>query len=161
MKRNLFKYKRILVVDDEPDILEVLEELLEECDVVTAPDFKTGKDLLENQFFDMAVLDIMGVDGYALLEIANRRKVMAVMLTAHAFSPEHTIKSYNQGAAYYVPKEKLNEITTFLNDVLEAQEQGKSRWTKWFDRFSGYYDEKFGPKWRDIDKDFWKNFGES
>ena len=76
-------------------------------------------------------------------------------------SPEHTAKSYKQGAAYYVPKEKLHEITTFLNDVLESEEQGKNRWTRWFDRFSGYYDEKFGPKWQEIDEDFWKNFGES
>ena len=34
---------------------------------------------LENQYFDMTILDIMGVDGYYLLKIANRKKVIAVM----------------------------------------------------------------------------------
>ncbi|MGD9579079.1 MAG: response regulator [Syntrophorhabdus sp.] len=161
MKKNLLKYKRILVVDDEPDVLNVVEELLDVCEVVTATDFQTAKDVLESQYFDMAILDIMGVDGYTLLDIANRRNVLAVMLTAHAFSPEHTVESYKRGAAFYVPKEKLSNIATFLNDVLEAEEKGKSRWVRWLDRFSAYYDEKFGPKWRNIDADFWKNFGES
>lgn len=35
-KDNLLDGKRILVVDDEPDILESLEELLAKCEVVKA-----------------------------------------------------------------------------------------------------------------------------
>jgi len=41
----------------------------------------------------------MGVDGYKLLEIAVERKVIAVMLTANALSPEDTVKSLKDGAA--------------------------------------------------------------
>jgi len=156
MKKNWLKYKRLLIVDDEPDILETLEELLPMCDVVKASNFEEAKDLLEVQYFDIAVLDIMGVDGYKLLEIANKRKVMAVMLTAHALSPEETVKSYKEGAAYYVPKEKMSEITTYLNDILEAKEQGKNFWSRWLDRFALYYNERFGPDWKDTEKDFWK-----
>jgi len=156
MKNNWLKFKRLLIVDDEPDILETLEELLPMCDVVKASSFEEAKDLLEVQYFDIAVLDIMGVDGYKLLEIANKRKVMAVMLTAHALSPEETIKSYKEGAAYYVPKEKMSEITTYLNDILEAKEQGKNFWSRWLDRFALYYDARFGPDWKDTEKDFWK-----
>ena len=156
MKNNWLKFKRLLIVDDEPDILETLEELLPMCDVVKASSFEEAKDLLEVQYFDIAVLDIMGVDGYKLLEIANKRKVMAVMLTAHALSPEETIKSYKEGAAYYVPKEKMSEITTYLNDILEAKEQGKNFWSRWLDRFALYYNERFGPDWKDTEKDFWK-----
>lgn len=151
MKGNLLNYKRVLIVDDEPDVLETLGDLLPMCDVVKASSFEEAKNLLETQYFDIAVLDIMGVDGYKLLEIANRRKIMAVMLTAHALSPEDTVKSYKEGAAYYVPKEKMPEITTYLNDILEAKEQGKSFWWRWFDRFAAYYDEKFGPDWKDKD----------
>ena len=156
MKKNWLKFKRLLIVDDEPDILETLEELLPMCDVVKASSFEEAKDLLEVQHFDIAVLDIMGVNGYKLLEIANKRKVMAVMLTAHALSPEETLKSYKEGAAHYVPKEKMSEITTYLNDILEAKEQGKKLWSRWFDRFALYYDERFGPDWKDTDKDVWK-----
>jgi DNA-binding response OmpR family regulator len=158
MKTNWLKYKRVLIVDDEPDVLETLEELLPMCDVAKASSFVEAKDLMEAEYFDIAILDIMGVDGYKLLEIANKRKVMAVMLTAHALSPEDTIKSYKEGAAYYVPKEKMPEIAAYLNDILEAKEQGKSFWSRWLDRFAAYYDEKFGPDWKDKDKQFWEKF---
>lgn len=158
MKTNWLTHERVLIVDDEPDVLETLEELLPMCDVVKASSFDEAKDLLETQYFDIAILDIMGVDGYKLLEIANKKKVMAVMLTAHALSPEDTVKSYEEGAAYYVPKEKLSEITTYLNDILEAKEQGKSFWWRWLDRFEVFFDDKFGPDWKDKDKDFWGKF---
>ena len=158
MTTNWLAHKRVIIVDDEPDVLETLEELLPMCDVVKASSFGEAKDLLETQYFDIAILDIMGVDGYKLLEIANTKKVMAVMLTAHALSPEDTVKSYKEGAAYYVPKEKMTEITTYLNDILEANEQGKNFWSRWLDRFEVYFDEKFGPDWKDKDKDFWTKY---
>lgn len=158
MKTNWIRDKRVLIVDDEPDVLDLLEELLPMCDVVKASSFDDAKDLLEVQYFDIAILDIMGVKGYKLLEIANKRKVMAVMLTAHALSPEDTVRSLKEGAAYYVPKEKMSEITTYLNDILEAKEQGKSLWSRWLDRFAVYYDEKFGPDWKVKDKEFWEKF---
>ncbi len=45
------------------------------------------KKLLDYEHFDMAILDIMGVEGFELLEIAREKEVIAVMLTAHALSP--------------------------------------------------------------------------
>ena len=119
-ERNLVDYKRILIVDDEPDVLKTLEELLPMCDVVKASSFDEGKKFLESQYFDIAILDIMGVEGYTLLEIANERGVIAVMLTAHALSLDDTVRSFKEGAASYVPKEEMTHIVTFLNDVLLA-----------------------------------------
>ena len=157
-KTQWLEYKRILIVDDEPDVLDTLEELLPMCDVVKASTFEEAKDLLETQYFDIAILDIMGVDGYELLEIAKRREVIPVMLTAHALSPEDLAKSYKEGAASYVPKEEMSNITTFLNDILEAKEQGKNVWWRWLDRLGVYFDKKFGPKWQKKDKDLWEMF---
>ncbi|NQU12968.1 MAG: response regulator [Desulfobacteraceae bacterium] len=156
-KASLLNGKRILIVDDEPDVLETLEELLTMCDVVKASSFQEGKDLLETQYFDMAILDIMGVDGYKLLEIARRKEVISVMLTAHALSTEDTAKSVKEGAASYIPKEEMANITTYLNDILEAKEQGKSFWWRWLERFGDYYDRNFGLDWQDKDKDFWQS----
>lgn len=157
-KTSLLKYKRILIVDDEPDILETLEDLLVMCDVVKASSFDEAKGLLEIQYFDMAILDIMGVNGYKLLEIANNKNVIAVILTAHALSPDNTVRSFKEGAAYYVPKDEIGNIKVFLNDILEAKEKGKKFWWRWLDRFSSYYDKKFGPDWQKGDKDFWEQF---
>lgn len=156
METNWLQYKRILIVDDEPDVLETLEELLTDNEIIKASNFDEAKNLLETQYFDIAILDIMGVDGYKLLEIAKGRDIIAVMLTAHALTVEDTVKSYKEGAALYIPKEKISEITTYLNDVLEAEEQGKNFWWRWLDRFASYYDRKFGVKWRD--KDIWQDF---
>ena len=158
-EKDLLRGKRILIVDDEPDVLETLEELLTMCDVVRASSFEEAKDLLETQYFDMAILDIMGVEGYDLLEIANERKVNAVMLTAHALSPDNVVKSYEEGAASYVPKDQMADITTYLNDILEAKEQEKHPWWRWFDRFASFFESRFGPEWQDDQKEFWKKFG--
>jgi DNA-binding response OmpR family regulator len=117
------------------------------CDLVKASTFDEAKKLLETQPFDITILDIMGVKGYVLLEISNEKKVIAVMLTAHAMTPDNVLKSYNQGAASFVPKEKMANIAVFLNDILEAQEKGKSLWWRWYDRLADYFEKKFGPDW--------------
>ena len=153
--KNHLDGKRILIVDDEPDVLETLEDLLAMCEVVKALTFEEAEGQLSNHFFDMAILDIMGVDGFKLLEIANEKRIIAVILTAHALSPENTMRSYNEGAASYIPKEKMADIVTYLNDIWEAKEKGKSFWWRWFDRFASYYDRKFESDWQKKDKGFW------
>jgi CheY-like chemotaxis protein len=144
----LLNYKRILAVDDEKDVLDSLEETLPMCEVVAAQSFEEGKELLEREYFDIAILDIMGVDGYQLLEIAKKKNVIPVMLTAHALTPEDLEKSYAKGAASYIPKERLSDIATYLNDILEAQEKGKSLWWRWLDRLGAYFDKRFGSDWK-------------
>ena len=155
---NLLKGKRILVVDDEPDILETLEELLSMCRVVKATTFHEAKEYLETQYFDMAVLDIMGVDGYRLLEIAKRKNVITVMLTAHALTVEDTVKSYKEGAASYLPKDEMDNIVTYLADILEARDKGQHFWWRWLDRMGSFYENRFGKDWQEKDKDFWRRF---
>ena len=92
--------KHILIVDDEKDVLDLLVELLDMCRLDTASTFDDAKKLLEENEYDIAVLDIMGVDGYELLKIANSRNIPAVMLTAHALSSDHLKRSAEEGAAY-------------------------------------------------------------
>ncbi len=157
-KHSLLEGKRILIVDDEPDVGEALEELLNMCSVEIATTFEEAAGLLDTRHFDMAILDIMGVDGYKLLEKATRKNVIAVMLTAHAFDVENTIKSYKKGAASYIPKDKMADIRIYLNDILEAKEKGEHFWWRWVDRLGSFYDKKFGPEWKEKDKEFWEDF---
>ena len=158
MKTKLLDGKRVLIVDDEPDVLETLVQLLYMCDVQKASSFEEAKKLLEKEQFDIAVLDIMGVDGYKLLEISKKRGLIPVMLTAHALSPDNIIKSFKGGAASYLPKEKMVQIADFLEELLEAKEKGKNFWWRWLDRWSSYYENKFGPDWQKDDKEFWEKF---
>lgn len=157
-ENNRLTGKRILIVDDEADVLETLQDLLAECRTDTADNFEAAAEKLENGDYDITILDIMGVDGYRLLEIATRRGVTAVMLTARALSPGYVAKAYKEGAAFYVPKEEMIRITTFLDDILEAQEKGKSTWSRWLDRFGAYCERHFEPEWRKDDKIFWDKF---
>jgi CheY-like chemotaxis protein len=147
-KQNLLAGKRLLIVDDEPDVLDTLADLLSECKITRATDFTQARDLLETQYFDMAILDIMGVNGYELLDICNEKRVIGVMLTAYAMTPEDIKKSYESGAASFVPKEKISDIATYLIDIYEAKEKGKNLWWRWFDRLADYCEKKFGPEWQ-------------
>ena len=155
--QKILKGIRILIVDDEEDILETLTELLDICKVDRASTFEEAKELLETNIYHVAILDIMGVRGYELLEIANKRGIPALMLTAHALSKDNLKKSFEKGASYYVPKDEINKIDVFVADILLAQEQNKNVMVKWYERLSGFCDRRFGPNWKDEDPDFWNS----
>lgn len=155
--KKLLRGKRVLIVDDEADILDFLTEILEVCKVDRASTFEEAKEMLENNYYDAAVLDIMGVRGYELLDIAKKKNIPTLMLTAHALSKENLKKSFEKGADFYVPKDEMSKVDIYLADILEAREKKKNVWVKWYERLSGFCDRRFGPNWRDDDPDFWKN----
>jgi len=151
--------KKILAVDDEEDILSSLEELLPMCELAAAATFEEARELMTTRDFDLAVLDIMGVDGYRLLELAVARGIPAVMLTAHAFAPEHLMRSIKKGAVSYLPKEELPNIEVFLGDVFKDQEQGRNPWVSWREKLpTSYFEKRWGAAWQDTDREFWDRF---
>lgn len=152
---KILRGKRILIVDDEEDVLDFLTELLEECKIDRASTFEEGKNLLESNYYDAAVLDIMGVKGYELLEVAKGRKIPALMLTAHALSRDNLKKSFQKGASYYVPKDEIGRVNLFLADILDAIDKEKNVFARWYERLSGFCDRRFGPDWKDDDPEFW------
>ncbi len=154
---DILSGKKILVVDDESDILDSIKEILDKCVVETAGDFEAASILLQKGEYDAAVLDIMGVNGYKLLEITRSKKIPTLMLTAHALDSENFIKTIKNGARAYVPKEKLFEIKTFLTDVLTNHQGGVYKNSKWFVRLEAYFNSRFGSNWKEnTDPEFWK-----
>ena len=154
---KILRGKRILIVDDEKDVLEFLVEHLEMCKIDTALDYEEGKKLLESTPYNAAVLDIMGVRGYELLELANRKGIPALMLTAHALSRDNLKKSFEGGASYYVPKDEMSKIDIYLADIFQAIDEKKNVWSKWYERLSGFCDRRFGPNWKEEDPEFWES----
>jgi DNA-binding response OmpR family regulator len=150
--------KRMLIVDDEPDVLETLEEMFSKCLLDKAPNYEAGKKLLETNTYDVAILDIMGVKGYELLGIANQKGIPALMLTAHALSPENLIRSIQEGAQAYVPKDKLSELPSFVKDIIELHQKMAEKRGSWFVKLRPFFDKHFGEGWRDKDQEFWKDF---
>jgi DNA-binding NtrC family response regulator len=158
-KESPLKGKVVLVVDDEPDVLTTLEEILDMCEVHKAQDFDTALQLILNNTYDVVVLDIMGVNGFELLKNSVARDFPTVMLTAHAMTPEALNESIKLGAVSFVPKELMTELEELLEDVVLG---GGKRlwWLKSLEKTGPYFDEKFGPGWKDKDK-FFKEFEES
>ena len=142
------KGKKILIVDDEPDVLETLCELLDMCVIDYARNFETAERLLKENAYDAAILDIMGVNGYDLLQMARVKDVPALMLTAHALSPDHLVKSMKGGAFAYIPKSEMVDIANHLDDAIQAKLKGDSKSQNWFKKLSSIFDKKFGSNWQ-------------
>jgi len=154
-KKGVLKDKVILAVDDEPDVLDTLEELLDMCLLHKAEDYETAHQHLLTFNYDAVILDIMGVRGFDLLKISVSRGFPTIMFTAHALSPESLKKSIKLGAVTFLPKDKLSELPSFLEEAVFGE--GKSVWKKLFDSVGELFNERFGPDWKEKDR-FLKEF---
>jgi len=161
MKESILNGKRVLAVDDEPDILEILEEEILGYSPNTifekATTYDEAAKKLESQNYDVVVLDIMGVRGFDLLGQAVKRNFPAAMLTAHSLTPESLKRSIEMGAIAYLPKEKLAEIVPFLEDILEASD-GLSAWGRIMSKLEGFFASRWGEYWKKSEEKFWKDF---
>ena len=158
-EKDAVRGKRVLIVDDEPDILDSLEETLNDCILDKASTYDTARRLLDENMYDAAILDIMGVQGYDLLDLANEKNLPTLMLTAHALSPDDLVYSLKKGAHAYVPKDEITKIRTFLQDVLEESSE-KRGLGRWFARLEPFFEKKFGTYWKEkSDPDFWRKYG--
>lgn len=146
------KNKHILVVDDEPDVLELVEEQLDMCLVDKAANYETARQYIQNYTYDIVILDIMGVNGFELLQDAVAKGFPTVMLTAHALSPESLKKSMRLGAVSYLPKDRMVDLKEYLEDVVTGG--GKPVWQRLFEKLGGYFNRKFGPDWMERDRYF-------
>ena len=158
MESNALKGKRLLIVDDEPDILESLIEVLDMCVVDTAPSYETALKFLEKNTYDATIFDIMGVRGLDLLKVAAGKGIPVLMLTAHALNSDALVQSIRAGARAYVPKDEMADIETYLRDLLEAREDANQKHFRWFARLKPFFDRKFGKGWRQKDRPFWDDF---
>ncbi|MCS7032512.1 MAG: response regulator transcription factor [Phycisphaerae bacterium] len=122
--------KRILVVDDEKDLLELVRFNLERngYEVITAADGNTALELAAKQSPDLIVLDLMlpGLDG---TEVARRLKADAatasipiVMLTAKSEETD-VVVGLTLGADDYVTKPfSMKILLARLNTVLRRRD---------------------------------------
>ena len=158
MKDSVLKGKRILAVDDEPDVLAVLHDEImgacPDCRFDKATQYEEAVQKINSSAYDLVILDIMGVRGFDLLELAVKRNLRVVMLTAHALSPEALKRSYELKARSYLPKEKLGEVVPFLEDALT--QDFSTGWKRLFGKMGAYFDQRFGKEWKStLGTDWW------
>ncbi|MBI5252327.1 MAG: response regulator [Desulfomonile tiedjei] len=152
MDREILKGKRILIVDDEPDVLDTVSEVLDTSTVVTVGSFEEAHALIAKESFDLVVLDIMGVNGFALLEACRANKLPAAMLTAHAINVESLNVAVKLGAVSFLPKEELDRLPELVAEILEDLAKGETHWARLFKRLGPFFKERLGVLWEDEDE---------
>jgi DNA-binding NtrC family response regulator len=161
MVGSILNGRLILAVDDEPDVLDVLEnEILgyaPNCKIEKVTTYQDASKRLESQNYDVVILDIMGVKGFDLLEQSVKRNFRTAMLTAHSLNPESLKRSIEMGAYAYLPKEKLGEIVPFLEEILESSD-GSTVWGRLMNKLEGYFSSRWGELWKKSEEKFWTDF---
>jgi DNA-binding response OmpR family regulator len=123
---------RVLVVDDEPNILLSLEFLMQQAgfEVTTAEDAEQAQVLISRQVPDLILLDISlpGISGFDLLEQLRAdeatRSLPVVMLTAHGREVEKE-KGMALGASDYITKPfSTRELVSRVQALLESGNGG-------------------------------------
>lgn len=116
---------RILLVDDEPDIIHLLSGILtrEGYDIVTAPDGEEAIRLLDRERFDATLLDILMPkrNGMSVLKHIekNHPSTKAIMLTGYA-NLEYSMEARKHGAVEFISKPyKLETVLSALDRALK------------------------------------------
>ncbi len=125
MKESILKNKMILAVSKDPDVLAVLEEEISEgcpdCHFHKAVTYQEAVERMVSFTYDAVLLDIAGVRGLNLAELASRRNFPIAILTAHPLTPEALEGFLEMEIQAYLPKERIGEIVLFLEDTLRRR----------------------------------------
>jgi DNA-binding response OmpR family regulator len=120
--------KRILVVDDDENILSLERTILEQkgFEVTSASGGAEALTLLAEKTFDLVLLDVMmpEVDGFTVCRKikgdARLKDVPVIFLTAKG-GGEALAEGFESGAIMYINKPfTANKLLTIVNTMLEA-----------------------------------------
>jgi len=130
---------RILVADDDPVILKLLEKRLgkEGYDVVVATDGTEAARLLDTMPFDVVITDLImpgAIGGIQLLQLAKEKsiEIQVIVITAHS-SVDTAVDAMKKGAVDYLEKpvnfdelflrlEKISEIKALMKNAGDLRE---------------------------------------
>lgn len=128
---------RVLVVDDEAPIIELVRGYLERdgMEVIAAADGQTGLDLIRERSPDVVVLDVNlpGLDGFEVLRRARAfSDAYVIMLTARAEEIDRIV-GLSVGADDYLikpfsPRELVARIRALLRRPRVGTEPGAEAW---------------------------------
>jgi putative two-component system response regulator len=119
--------KRILVVDDDENILNLEKTILEQkgFDVTAAAGGAEALRLLADRAFDLVLLDVMmpEVDGFTVCrkikEDPRLKDIPVIFLTARG-GGEALAEGFESGAVMYINKPfTANKLLTIVNTMLE------------------------------------------
>ena len=121
--------RTVLIVDDEPDIRELLEITLGRMNLATfaAENVAQAKQLLKDQSFDLCLTDMNLPDGNGLeivsLINAEHPQLPVAMITAHG-SMDSAIEAMKSGAFDYVQKPMdLDQLRALVDNALKLTDR--------------------------------------
>jgi PAS domain S-box-containing protein len=119
-----FVAKRVLVVDDDPDVREFLTSSLETLgfDVRTAVDAERGLEVLEEVKPDILVVDFAmpGMNGAQMARVVRQRRPNLPIIFASGYSETEEIEgAVGKSAALLRKPFGVSELETVLNAVLD------------------------------------------
>jgi DNA-binding response OmpR family regulator len=123
--------KRILVIDDEEDILDFVSRVLTDggYKVFTALNAEEGFECMKKEEIDLLLLDIMlpKIDGWEVIKImkadASMKKIPVAMLTARLDSHDKII-GLREGAVDYICKPfTADDLLSRVNDMFKYMEE--------------------------------------
>ncbi len=146
MKRSVLEGKQILAVNDDPVVLQILEQKIVEaglnCRLDKAMTYIQAVEMMVSLTYDLVVLDIMGVRGLDLLNLTIMRNFPAAVLASKPLNPDTLRRFIETGTRVYLPKDKLAEIVPFLEDMLTPRYQ--SGWKPLLEKTRGFFAWAFG-----------------
>lgn len=127
------KEKRILIVDDELDLLKMLQSIFKRdgyANILIASSGKEALEIFQKDQPDMVILDIMmpGMDGLMVLKkIRETSAIPVLMLTARG-EADDKFSGFENGADDYLvkpflPKELLLRVQAILNRVYPEKDR--------------------------------------
>ena len=100
--------KKILVVEDEKDIQNIIKAFLENADykVETADDGLEGINLIQKNSYDLVLLDIMmpKIDGFVVCEMIRKNSNIPIIILTALTDEESQLKGFDKLADDYITK---------------------------------------------------------
>ena len=125
-----------LIVDDEPDIRELLELTLGrmQIDTRSAPNLKQALELLANEHFDICLTDMRLPDGNGIDLVRHisqqELNLPTAVLTAYG-SVDTAVEALKAGAFDFISKPvDLNALRKLINSVLKLSDPKRDRRTR-------------------------------
>jgi len=117
--------KKILVIDDEPKIRNILKDILEHKNyhVITSKDGKEGLEVLESQYIDLVLLDLVipGIGGIEILKQIMLRDpyLPVIIISAHGNIPV-AMETSQIGAVDFIEKPiSMDDLLPRINKQLK------------------------------------------
>jgi hypothetical protein len=132
MNGQILEGKRILVVDHEREILNMVSQALAASEVVGVGNVDEARPLISGESFDLAILDTEGANGCDLLKDCHANKLPAAMLTPREVQVRSINEAMKRGAMSFFPRDEVDRLPETVAELFERVEKGKAYSTRLF-----------------------------